>query len=186
MRTGGDIETHPPPCRPRDLGLMQTRCCLLKQRLFLICGVGLHEKVQSGRNKPLWKGFIRYYNLSFLQGQGQRWLRFTPYSLARKIIAPCRVHLVHMEVLFNQVVFHSTQCNRAPELPVPTTHHTAVRTTYHALKKGGIELYLGENSIVNVFTPITVTFFSDRFLFSQLFSVDIVMKVSFQKCDYIM
>lgn len=56
--------------------------------------------------------FIWYYNLRILQGQGQRWLLFAPYFMARKIIDPRRVHLVHMEVLCRNGLC-STQCSTA-------------------------------------------------------------------------
>ena len=84
----------------------------VQQPPFLICGADLDEKVASGRSRPLWRGFIRYYNLSFLQGQGQRWLLFAPYFMARKIFDPRRLHLVHMEVLFENC-FCGTQCSTA-------------------------------------------------------------------------
>lgn len=88
----------------------------VQQPLFLICDADLDEKVASGRSRPFWRGFIRYYNLSFLQGQGQRWLLFAPYFMARKIIDPRRVHLVHMEVLCRNG-FCSTQCSTVRTAP---------------------------------------------------------------------
>lgn len=84
----------------------------VQQPPFLICAADLDEKVASGRSRRLWRGFIRYYNISFLQGQGQRWLLFAPYFMARKIIDPRWVHLVHMEVLFRNGL-RSTQCSTA-------------------------------------------------------------------------
>lgn len=66
-------------------------------RLSFICGANADEKVVSGRSATLWRVFIRYCNVRLLQGRGQRWLLFTPYFMARKIIDPPKVHLVHME-----------------------------------------------------------------------------------------
>lgn len=56
--------------------------------LFFICGANVDEKVVRGRSTTVWKGFffIRYCNLRLLQGRGQRWLLFTPFFMARKII----------------------------------------------------------------------------------------------------
>lgn len=109
----GDIESRPPPVPAQGFESNSDKMLDVQQPPFLICGADLDEKVASGRSRPLWRGFIRYYNLSFLQGQGQRWLLFAPYFMARKIIDPHRVHLVHMEVLFRNSLC-STQCSTAP------------------------------------------------------------------------
>jgi len=95
----------------KGLSLIQARCWMFNSPLFLMCGADLDEKVTSGKSRTLWRGFIRYDNLSFLQGKGQRWLLFAPYFMARKIIDPCRVHLVHMEVTCLGMGFCSTQCS---------------------------------------------------------------------------
>ena len=111
----GDMESVPPVPAQR-LESNSDKMLDVQQSPFLICGAELDEKVAGGRSKLLWRGFIRYYNLSFLQGQGQRWLLFAPYFMARKIINPHRVHLVHMEVLFRNG-FCSTQCSTALTSP---------------------------------------------------------------------
>lgn len=49
--------------------------------------------------------FIRYYNLRIFRGQGQRGFLFARYFMARKIIDPRKVHLVHMEVLWRERPF---------------------------------------------------------------------------------
>lgn len=98
----------PPPFPYRGLESNSDKMLNVQQPPFLICGTDLDEKAVSSRSRPLWKGFIRYYSLSFLQGRGQRWLLFAPYFMARKIINPCRVHLVHMEVFFRRG-YRSTQ-----------------------------------------------------------------------------
>lgn len=63
-------------------------------------GANADEKVVSGSSTALWRVFIRRCNLRLLQGWvgGQRWLPVTLYFMARKIIDPHKVHLVHMEV----------------------------------------------------------------------------------------
>lgn len=108
----GDSESRPPPVPAQGLESNSDKMLDVQQPPFLICGADLDEKVASGRSRPLWRGFIRYYNLSFLQGQGQRWLLFAPYFMARKIFDPRRLHLVHMEVLCRNG-FCGTQCSTA-------------------------------------------------------------------------
>lgn len=102
----------PPPVPAQGIKSNSNKMLNVQQPPFLICSADTDEKVASGRSRPLWRVFIRYYNLRFLQGQGQRWLLFAPYFMARKIIDPLRVHLVHKEVLCRTGLC-STQCNTA-------------------------------------------------------------------------
>lgn len=108
----GDMENRPPPVPAQGFKSNSDKMLDVQQPPFLICCAHRDEKVASGRSRPLWRGFIRYYNLSFLQGRGQRWLLFAPYFMARKIIDPNRVHLVHMEVLCRNGLC-STRCSAA-------------------------------------------------------------------------
>lgn len=89
VRMEGCEEKEPPPFLPKGSDIIQTRCRMFAGRLAFICGVKSDEEVVSGRSAAPWRAFIRYCNLRLLQGRGQRWLLFTPYSTASKIIEPC-------------------------------------------------------------------------------------------------
>lgn len=94
----GAKRTNLPLFLSKGSGIIQTRWRMFAGRLSFICGANADEEVVSGRSTTLWRVFIRYCNLRLLQGRGQRWLLFTPHFMARKIIDPHKVHLVHMEV----------------------------------------------------------------------------------------
>lgn len=63
-----------PPCLPKGLHLIQTRCSTASSSSFVAL-IQMKRLVVSCKSRILWTGFIRYYNLCFLQGQrGQRFL----------------------------------------------------------------------------------------------------------------
>lgn len=98
MRKHGETwGTNLPLFLPKGSRLIRTRCWMFNSLLF-----SLAAQTEMKRWRVAGAGlsglFIRYYNLRFLRGQGQRWLLFARYFMARKIIDPRGVHLVHMEV----------------------------------------------------------------------------------------
>lgn len=67
----GDMEHKPPPVPAQGFKSNSDKMLGVQQPPFLICGANIDEKVVSGRSTSIWRVFIRYYNLSLLQGRGE-------------------------------------------------------------------------------------------------------------------
>lgn len=77
------------PFLPEGSRLIQTRCWMFNSLLFSFAAQTQMKRWRVA-GADLSRVFIRYYNLRFLRGQGQRWLLFAPYFMAGEDNRPTR------------------------------------------------------------------------------------------------
>lgn len=82
VRKRGEMwRTNLPLFLPEGSRLIQTRCWMFNSLLFSFAAQTQMKRWRVA-GADLLRVFIRYYNLRFLRGQGQRWLLFAPYFMA--------------------------------------------------------------------------------------------------------